>query len=242
MALWPERQLAVDSNLLIIAVRPSQESSRYGGLIAELCRRGRPPFLTILTDGSSGAGHAADAVAAAKAAAARRAVSHLGLPPERLLLIGLHDGAGSEGPAMADALVSAYDLLSWARDCQTICVDGDARTPDHVLARSLGERLSLKAGLGCVLSFAEEISELRGGRLDVARHRAAKSRALAEYEAVPGPAPAAATAQEYLALLRAPRRWGPVLGGPGAIACGKRIVCRMIRVDRLETGIRSRAG
>jgi LmbE family N-acetylglucosaminyl deacetylase len=112
MVFWPNRTLAVDSNLLIIAVRPSEESSRYGGLIAELCRRGRPPFVTILTDGSSDAGPAAEAVAAAKAAAARRAVTHLGLPPERLLLIGLHDGAGSEGPAMRDALVSAFDLLS----------------------------------------------------------------------------------------------------------------------------------
>jgi LmbE family N-acetylglucosaminyl deacetylase len=204
MALWPERQLAVDSNLLIIAVRPSEESSRYGGLIAELCRRGRPPFLTILMDGSSGAAYAADAVAATKAAATRRAVSHLGLPPERLLLIGLHDGAGSGEPAMVDALVSAFDLLSWARDCHTICVNGDAPTPDHVLARSLGERLSLKAGLGCVFSFAEAASDLQGGRLDVTRHLAAKTRALAEYAAEAGPA----KSQEYLALLRAPAEDG----------------------------------
>jgi hypothetical protein len=217
MVVWPNRTLAVDSNLLIIAVRPSEESSRYGGLIAELCRRGRPPFVTILTDGSGDTGPAAAAaaaVAAAKAAAARRAVTHLGLPPERLLLIGLHDGAGSEGPAMHDALVSAFDLLSWARDCETICVNGDTPTPDHALTRSLGEQLSLKAGLGCVLSVTEAAA-LEGGRLDVSRHLAAKTQALAEYAADPGPAPAL----EYLAVLRAPadgaRFWTPLLAENG---------------------------
>jgi LmbE family N-acetylglucosaminyl deacetylase len=238
--------LAVDSNLLIIAVCPSEESSRYGGLIAELCRRGRPPFVTILTDGSSGAGNEAEgphrnnrfacdrfrlwrrrvarsgysdgnpeAVAAAKAAAARRAVAHLGLPPERLLLIGLHDGAGSAGPEMVDALVSAFDLLSWARDCQMICVNGDAPTPDHALARSLGERLSLRAGLGCVTSFPAEAPDLQGGRLDVTRHHVAKTRAMAEYAADFGPA----SVQEYLALLRAPIEgasfWAPSLAKNG---------------------------
>jgi hypothetical protein len=206
MALWPLRKLAVDSNLLIIAVRPSEESSRYGGLIAELCRRGRPPFVTILMDGAGGASttQKAEAVAAAKGAAARRAMGHLGLPPERLLLIGLHDGAGSAGPGMVDALVSAFDLLSWARDCQTICVNGDGSTPDDVLARSLGERLSLRAGLGCVLSFAKEAPDLQGGRLDVARHLAAKIRALAEYGAEYAADAGTVPAQEYLALVRAP--------------------------------------
>jgi hypothetical protein len=213
MVVWPSRTLAVDSNLLIIAVRPSEESSRYGGLIAELCRRGRPPFVTILTDGSSGAGDAAEAVAAAKAAAARRAVTHLRLPPERLLLIGLHDGAGSEGPAMRDALVSAFDLLSWARDCQAVCVNGDARTPDHALVRALGEQLSLKTGLGCVVSVAEETPDLQGGRLDITRHMAAKTRALTEYGADGVSDPGSASAQEFLAVLRAPadgaRFWAP---------------------------------
>jgi hypothetical protein len=215
MVLWPSRTLAVDSNLLIIAVRPSEESSRYGGLIAELCRRGRPPFVTILTDGSGDAGNAAEAMAAAKAAAARRAVTHLGLPPERLLLIGLHDGSGSEGAAIRDALVSAFDLLSWARDCQTICVNGDTPTPDHALTRSLGEQLSLKAGLGCVLSVTELAPDLQGGRLDVTRHLAAKTVAIGEHTADPGPA----SGQELLAVLRAPddgaRFWAPLLAENG---------------------------
>jgi LmbE family N-acetylglucosaminyl deacetylase len=199
MAAWPERRLAVESNILIIAVRPSEESSRFGGLIAELCRRGRPPFVTILTDGSGGAGPEGAAMAAEKAAAARRAVAHLGLPPERLLLIGLHDGAAERDPSILDALVSAFDLLSWARDCQTICVAGDADGTDYRLVQSLGERLSERSGLGCVLSFggAADRNNQEHGRIDITRHLAAKRRAEAEYAA-----PQSDALVEHFALLR----------------------------------------
>jgi hypothetical protein len=202
--LWPDRRLAAETNILIIAVRPGEESRRYGGLIAELCRRGRPPYVTILTDGSGGAGAEAEAVAAARGAAARRAVDHLGLPAERLLLIGLHDGASGSAPTILGALVSAYDLLSWARDCQTVCVAGDpAPSGDHDLARRLGEGLSAQAGLGYVLSLdpagaSLDDASMERGRIDIRRHLAAKSGAQAEYPA----AAADARPYEHFAVLR----------------------------------------
>jgi hypothetical protein len=51
-----------------------------------------------------------------------------------------------------------------------------------------------------VLSVAEEAPDLHGGWLEVTRHLAAKIRAMTEYAGDPGPA----SAQEYLAVLRAP--------------------------------------
>jgi hypothetical protein len=215
---WPTRILAVETNILIIAVRPGEESHRTGGLIAELCRRGRPPFVTILTDGSAGAGPGAEAeaIAARLGAAARRAAGHLGLPAERLLLVGLHDGTPDESPAMLDALVSAYDLLSWARDCQTVCVASDPAGAggEDDLARCLGDRLSLRAGLGCVLSRdgaapPPGAASADSGQIDIRRHRAAKARALAEYPAIIGDA----APYERFAVLRAAvepvRFWRP---------------------------------
>ena len=205
MGPWPNRGLMAETNILIIAARPGEESRDTGGLIAELCRRGRPPFVTILTDGSGDAGSDAEAVAAELGAAARRAVGHLGLPAERLLLIGLHSGASTDGDTINDALVSAYDLLSWARDCQTICVPGDASvSADHALACCLGDRLSARAGLACVLSLREETAVPAGGflemgRIDMGRHLEAKARAQAQYPALTGDA----LRYEHFAVLRA---------------------------------------
>jgi hypothetical protein len=111
----------------------------------------------------------------------------------------LHDGAAEHDPSMLDALVSAFDLLSWARDCQTICVAGDADDTDHRLAQSLGERLSARSGLGCVVSFGgpADTNILEHGRIDITRHLAAKRRAAAEYAAPQSDAPV-----EHFALLR----------------------------------------
>ena len=47
------RSIAGGRNLFVLTAAPGDESLFCGGLITEACARGRPPFLAVLTDGSS---------------------------------------------------------------------------------------------------------------------------------------------------------------------------------------------
>lgn len=116
---------------LILAPHPDDESLGCGGLIAELCARGAPPVVVILTDGAGshpGSRRYPPArLTALRAAEAAAATGALGLPSGRLHHLGAPDTAAPHrGPALdrlADRLASlAADfeattvLTTWPHD------------------------------------------------------------------------------------------------------------------------------
>jgi LmbE family N-acetylglucosaminyl deacetylase len=184
MPTVPWETITGNENLLILAARPGDESLIFGGLIARCCRRGRPPFVVVLTDGSAmPAGSNAmspDQRAARHERETRAAARHLGLPANRLLMAGLLDGAEPrEGPAF-DALVDGIRLIMWARDCNVICASDQ---PDiHRIAAAVAA--SSGVGLLSRLTHAADTA----WRLDIRPELPAKYAAISEHAAaaVPG--------------------------------------------------------
>ncbi|MBP0491180.1 PIG-L deacetylase family protein [Pararoseomonas indoligenes] len=131
-------------NALVLALQPGDESLDCGGFIAESCRRGRPPFVMVLQDGS--ASHPGsnlfppDRIAAIREGETREAVRRLGLRADRLLMAGLIDGPlPDEGPVF-EAAVRGITLVMWARDCNLLLapwpVDA-ARAAAHRIAATV---------------------------------------------------------------------------------------------------------
>ncbi len=133
MTTW--EAITGNENLLVLAPRPGDEVRLCGGLIAEGCRRGRPPFVVVLTD----------APGRSLEQEARAAARLLGLPADRLLLAGLsYDSLPAEGPAF-DAIVHGITMVMWARDCNVICAPGPEngngdRAAAHRIALAVAER------------------------------------------------------------------------------------------------------
>ena len=160
--------------VLLLAVRPGDETRACGGFIAESCARGRPPFVCIVTDGSSEAvrpqdnrspGEIAQDVAQLRADRTREATAQLGLPDERLVLFGLYDGTVPQAGARFARLVDAVADIARRYDCNTVCAPfrPDAAGDDlavQMLARALAAQADVRlvwygappnAGAGTVL-------------------------------------------------------------------------------------------
>ena len=104
-------------NLLLLLPNPGDEIA-YATLVAELCARGRPPFVAILADGAPDGSHA---VANARERASRAALHVLGMPDDRVLFVGLRqDRLPAEDEALFGTLKDAMALLSWRKDCNII--------------------------------------------------------------------------------------------------------------------------
>ena len=136
-------------NLLILLAAPGDESA-FGTLIAELCARGRPPFVAVVGDGAPDGSAAAARVAER---ASRATLARWALPPERLLFVGLRQGRiPAPDAALFGPLKAAMALLSWRNDCNVVGAsagrdaDGD-RAAVWTLARRIAEenRLTLVA-------------------------------------------------------------------------------------------------
>jgi LmbE family N-acetylglucosaminyl deacetylase len=105
-------------NTLLLLAAPGDEVSACGGLIAEACARGRPPFIVILGDGAP---DGSAERARARERAARAACRELGLPDDRLLFVGLRQGAfPAAGTPLFRALRVAITEVSWRRDCNVV--------------------------------------------------------------------------------------------------------------------------
>lgn len=141
-------RLAVTENLLILVTHPGEEVTRVPGLIAEACRRARTPLLVVLTDGSAPDGD--QARAEAKAAATREAALRLGVPENRVFLLGLMQGqAPAPETALHTRLVAALIFLMWSRDCGVILVPrGDSA--DHACAWSAAVAVARETGVELV--------------------------------------------------------------------------------------------
>jgi LmbE family N-acetylglucosaminyl deacetylase len=147
----PFDAVADRQNLLVLATAPGDERLYCGGLIAEACRRGRPPFVAILTDGSHTAAPDPDAIATALARASRDATVQLGVPDDWFLMLGLHDGTAPRAGRKFDAVVGALALITWRRDCNALVAPaaGDDR-PDYAACHMIACAIAATTGIGLV--------------------------------------------------------------------------------------------
>lgn len=208
-------------NLMLLVASPGDESLWCGGLIAESCRRGRPPFVMVLQDGTSShaasAAYPPDRLANLHERETREAVACLGLPHERLLMAGVFDGdLPGDGPGF-DAVVRAVTLVMWARDCNIVCAPWPGAAADAGRRNTFAVAAAVARGTGVgLLAYAagDAPEAMEGWRVDIARQLGRKRAAVAAHAAKLGrvvtddPSPrlfdpaAAACAQPYEALLR----------------------------------------
>ena len=186
------RAITGDENLLILVSAPGEEALCCGGLIAEACQRGRPPFVIVLGDGTATHPHSAayppDRLANLHDRETRAALACLGLPPGRLLMAGVHDGAIPLGGAAFDAVVRAVTLVMWARDCNVICAPWPGPDRNGVVhvqgaAWTIARAVAAASGVGLLACAAGGAPAGAGGtwRLDITRHLGAKRAAVAAH-------------------------------------------------------------
>ena len=192
-AEWPFADWATitgNENLLVLAPGPIEESLACGGLIAASCRRGRPPFVMVLGDGTSShpgsRAYPPDRLAQLHDRETREAVRRLGLPGERLLMAGLYDGRIPEAGPAFDTVVRGVTLVMWARDCNVICAPGPqaAATSGARAAHRIAAAVAGTSGVGLLLWAREDAAGLPGAagwRLDITPDLAAKRAAVAAH-------------------------------------------------------------
>jgi len=171
--------------LLVLAAHPGDESALCGGLIAQCCRRGRPPFVMVLGDGSlshpRSVTHGPAALARLHERETREAAMRLGLPRDRLLMVGLFDGTVvDEGPVF-EAVVRAVALVMWARDCNVVCAPALPGDPAREAAQRIAVATAERTGVGR-LGYAA----VAGWELDVSAQVAAKRAGIAAHATLLG--------------------------------------------------------
>ena len=179
---------------MILAPHADDESLGCGGLIAELCERGRPPFVLVVTDGTGSHPNSrrwpAERLRALRERETLAAIAWLGMSAADLGFLRLRDtaaphrGAGFER-ACDDiaALLSRHRcdtlLAPWLHDphCDHEAVQKMARRVAH----ATGARLLSYPVWGWLIAPAAEIDAdlpVVGFRLDIARHLARKRQAI----------------------------------------------------------------
>jgi LmbE family N-acetylglucosaminyl deacetylase len=182
-----------ESSLVVLAPHPDDESLGCGGLIAEACARGRPPWVVVLTDGSAShpgsIAYPPERLRRVREAEATRAVRALGLESDRLLFLRHPDSlAPTTGPRFADAVAVVAELIREA-GCSTVVVSW-RHDPhcDHVAAAGIAAASSGQTGArllaypiwGWTLPDGQLIDQapISGFRLDVRAHIQRKRRAI----------------------------------------------------------------
>jgi LmbE family N-acetylglucosaminyl deacetylase len=182
--------------VLILAPHADDESLGCGGLIAECCARGRPPMVLILTDGvgshPNSRAYPPDRLRATREAEARRAVASLGLAADRIGFLALPDTAApQDGPPFERAVAT---VMAHARAAGCTAIAASWRHDphcDHLAAHCIAAAVAQAMGLrhiaypvwGWTLPPDEILDgDIRGFRLDVARHLPAKRRAIAAHQ------------------------------------------------------------
>lgn len=186
--------------VLVLAPHADDESLGCGGLIAEACRRGIPPFVLMLTDGAASHPGSADypprRMTQIRAAEARRAVALLGLPRDRIGFLALPDAAApQQGPGFARAVAT---IVARARALGCTAIAAPWRHDphcDHLAAHLMAREAAGRLGIrhlsypvwGWLLPPDSEIdTSVTGFRLPVARHLPAKRRAIAAHRSQRG--------------------------------------------------------
>ncbi len=192
LPLRPFEALFGTAPLLILAPHPDDESLGCGGTIAEACARGHAVHVAMLTDGSMS--HPASRawpparIAAQRQREARDATAILGLPDGRLTFLGQKDSQAPHDGSAFEAVLERLCSLMAEHRIGTICASwiGDPHG-DHGSAAKLAAAAALRTGArhlaypvwAWTVAADAELPEMgTGGRLDVARHLAAKRRAV----------------------------------------------------------------
>jgi LmbE family N-acetylglucosaminyl deacetylase len=185
---WPAasnlRAIFDDQYVLLLAVRPGDETLCCGGFIAESCARGRPPFVCIVTDGSSDAttARSPEQVAQWCAERSRAATAMLDLPDERLALFGLYDDSVPQGDALFERLVGAVADIARRYDCNVLCAPFQPQASgDYFAVHRLAQTVAARADLTLIwYGSPAELLDQNGvngykiRRLDIAEHVAQK--------------------------------------------------------------------
>jgi len=216
----------VGTRFAVLAPHPDDESLGCGGLIAAASAAGHPPPVMILTDGAaSHPGSTAfppPAVAALREGEVRAAVRALGLPDDRLHLLRLPDAA-----APHDETVSAT-VAEIAAGCDTLLVSW-RHDPhcDHFAAYLIARRAAARLGArlleypiwGWTLPDETAIADppVRGWRVDISVHLAAKRQAIAAHRSQHGAVitddpEGFVLPDDFLAIFRQP--WETLVEGP----------------------------
>lgn len=183
-----------NENVLILVPAPGAESRSCGGLIAESCRRGRPPFVMVLGDGTGlhprPAGCPPDQLANLRDRETRAAVACLGLPRERLLMAGVYDGQIPAEGAGFDAVVRGVTTVMWARDCNVISALWPG--PDHESGQDATWKIACavagSSGVGLLAAAAVDVPDEAAARwrLDISGQLGAKRAAMAAHASQSG--------------------------------------------------------
>ncbi len=185
---------------MILAPHPDDESLGCGGLIAELCRLGRPPLVVIVTDGT-GSHPASPSVLAPvlrqlREHEAAEALRHLGLrDPAALIFLRLRDTAAPSEGAPLEAAVAR--IVAHAAGCETICATwGHDPHCDHEAVDKMAREAAARTGMrhlaypvwGWTLPAETQLPEnpVAGWRLDITSALPAKRAAIAAHRSQHG--------------------------------------------------------
>jgi LmbE family N-acetylglucosaminyl deacetylase len=179
--------------LAILAPHPDDESLGCGGLIAEACAQGRPPFIVVLTDGAGShprsRQYPAERLRALRETECLAALACLGMPQGRAAFLRCPDTkAPLDGPDAAAAAEAVAALLS-CNGCGTLLTTW-RHDPhcDHLAAANIaacaaamtGTRLLAYPVWGLTLPGEAELGDdvIAGFRLDIRCHLARKRSAI----------------------------------------------------------------
>ena len=179
---------------LILAPHADDESLGCGGLIAELCARGRPPAVLVVTDGTGSHPRSRlwpeARLRAQREAEALQATAALGLPASEVGFLRLRDTAAPhEGPAFERACAAIESQLE-RRGCDTLlapwmldphCDHEAVQKMARAVARARRIRLLSYPVWAWLIepgSAIEPDQPIRGFRLPVQRHLERKRRAI----------------------------------------------------------------
>ncbi len=180
-------------NVLVLAPHPGDETLGCGGLIAQCCRRGRPPFVMVLADGSAHPLHhneyTPDRLANVHEGETRAALACLGMPVDRVIMVGLFDGHIPDEGIVFEAVVKAVSLVMWARDCNVICAPrADSPAAEHGASHRIAAEVVRRTGVG-IFTYVEPGLALSDSedvfRLDITPHLDRKRAAIGAHATLP---------------------------------------------------------
>jgi LmbE family N-acetylglucosaminyl deacetylase len=176
----------------VLAPHPDDESIGCGGMIAELCRAGRPPRVAVLTDGT-GSHQGSNKISSSalrriREHEARDALRLLGFTaPNAPIFMRLRDTAAPHRGALFEVAVAGLSAL--CADCDTICAPwSEDPHSDHLAAHLMAAAVAKHTAIrhvsypvwGWTLPDDKQLPErpVRGWRLDISACLAEKQSAV----------------------------------------------------------------
>ncbi|MDZ4792386.1 MAG: PIG-L deacetylase family protein [Hyphomicrobiales bacterium] len=181
-----------DGGVVIMAPHPDDETLGCGGLIAQAAAHERPVIIIVMTDGTqshpNSARFPAPCLAETRRLESSEAAKLLGLDPDRIVFLGLQDGAlPASGEGFSAAVESVFRICQTASAAALFCtwrhdhhLDHKAawRMAENVQSRRLHMRLWAYPVWGRALPAPIAEDAPAGVRLDIAAHLAAKQSAI----------------------------------------------------------------